>query len=224
MIIRWKILEDPKVVAQEACRRMLAAAKQAIATQGYFRVVLAGGKTPLQAYQLLSNTSSQWQHWHVYFGDERCLPENDNERNSTMVTQALLKHVPIPANQIHTIPAHLGATEAAHQYTPMIAEAVPFDLVLLGVGEDGHTASLFPDHQYPEGAWVHAVFDAPKPPPERVSLSVEALCDSHAILALVTGLNKQEVVKKWRLGEPLPITQIRSKVGVDVLIDHDAHG
>jgi 6-phosphogluconolactonase len=96
--------------------------------------------------------------------------------------------------------------------------------VLLGIGEDGHVASLFPGQVPPPGELVHAIFNSPKPPPERVSLSVEALCNTRDLLILVTGEEKREAVAAWRRGEVLPVAQICQQVpvGAKVLIDRAA--
>ena len=221
--LRWHLLEDAEAVAREASRRILNAAALAIAERGCFRIVLAGGRTPEQAYRLLAAADSDWARWEIYYGDERCLPENSPERNSLMVSRVWLDHVPIPADQVHPIPAQLGPVEAARRYAAQVAAALPFDLVLLGLGEDGHTASLFPDQPHPGNDLVQAVFAAPKPPPERVSLSVHALSNTHELLVLVTGAGKRAAVAAWRRGARLPIGQLHPVAGIDVLIDRLAH-
>jgi 6-phosphogluconolactonase len=217
--IHWQLLDDAKAVADDAFRRILSGCEQALSKKGFFSIVLAGGGTPKQTYQLLKNAETDWARWHIYYGDERCLPKDDAERNSVMAERAWLQHVGIPSAQIHPIPAELGGLNAARDYTPLVKAALPFDMVLLGIGEDGHTASLFPKHEYSTEELVHAVFNAPKPPPERVSLSVEALCNCHELLFLVTGAEKREAVAAWRRGEKLPVAQIRPAGRATVLID-----
>ncbi|OQW93072.1 MAG: 6-phosphogluconolactonase [Beggiatoa sp. IS2] len=219
----WHILESATAVAREACHLIIATAHQAIAERGCFRMVLAGGSTPCQTYQLLQQTQTDWQHWFIYYGDERCLPVNDRERNSVMATEAWLGHVAVKSEQIYPIPAELGAIEASKRYAQIISTAMPFDLVLLGMGEDGHTASLFPDHSHTTTELVHPVFNAPKPPPERVSLSVQALSQTRKLLFLVTGKSKQAPVLAWRKGENLPVSQIICPHG-EVLLDQDSGG
>ncbi|OQW95929.1 MAG: 6-phosphogluconolactonase [Beggiatoa sp. IS2] len=216
---RWHLLENPEAVAQEARQRIVTAAHRAITERGHFRIVLAGGQTPEQTYRLLRHASSDWAHWYVYYGDERCVPEDAPERNSVMAASAWLNHVAIPKEHIFPIPAHLGAAGATARYADVISTVLPFDMVLLGLGEDGHTASLFPGHAHPSGEWVHAVYAAPKPPPERVSLSVTAFSNTRQLLFLVTGVNKRAAVTAWRRGECLPAAQVCPQVGVDVLLD-----
>jgi 6-phosphogluconolactonase len=220
----WHVLEDAEAVAQEAARRALAAAEQAIDRRGRFRIVLAGGSTPERAYRLLAGAQADWGRWQVYFGDERCLPADHPQRNSVMAARAWLSFVPIPAVEIHSIPAQLGAEPAALAYRAVVEQALPFDLVLLGMGEDGHTASLFPGHDHSAGEWVQAVHHAPKPPPDRVSLGRAALSAADRVCFLVTGSGKREAVRRWRAGEPLPVAQVRGRSRTDVLIDRAAFG
>lgn len=222
--ILWQLLDDAEAVAHEASQRILINYKQAIDKKGYFNIVIAGGRTPEQTFRLLKEADCDWARWHIYYGDERCLPEDDAERNSVMASRAWLALVPIPSGQIHPIPAHLGAETAASRYTNIVKEALPFDIVLLGMGEDGHTASLFPGHCHPEDELVHAIFNAPKPPPERVSLGVAALSNTGELLFLVTGAGKQDAVDQWRRGVNLPVAQIRPAAGARVLIDRAAYG
>jgi 6-phosphogluconolactonase len=221
--VRWQVLPDTAAVAQAAAQYVLTAAATAIAASGRFRIVLAGGRTPAQTYRLLATAPAHWPAWEIYFGDERCLPLSHPERNSTLAQTLWLAHVAIPSAQIHPIPAEWGPELAAARYAVVIERALPFDLVLLGLGEDGHTASLFPGHPYPDGDWVHAVRDAPKPPPGRVSLSARALGQARGVLVLACGAEKREAVRRWRAGDELPIARIRGINGLDVLLDAPAH-
>jgi 6-phosphogluconolactonase len=224
--VTWIIKETADDVALLACESIVSAAQQAIENTGTFRVVLAGGTTPKKIYALLARESCDWQHWHIYLGDERCLPVDDPERNSKMIHDTFLTHIKIPEENIHFIPAELGAKKAALPYVSVIDSAFPFDMVLLGMGEDGHTASLFPAHMQnrvhnPEEL-VHAVFNAPKPPSERVSLSVRSLSECKHLFIIVTGLTKQDSVIRWREGENLPIAQIGSIENTNILLDRAA--
>jgi len=219
---RWHVLDNPDAVAAQAARRILQAASRAITERGLFRIVLAGGRTPQAAYRLLVDADTDWSRWEFYFGDERCLPVDDAERNSLMAARALLDSVAVPAAHVHPIPAERGAEAAATEYQRVVRAALPFDLVLLGMGEDGHTASLFPGQQHPADQLVHAVHDAPKPPPDRVSLSASALSEAREALILVTGAGKRAAILGWRAGERLPIAAIGGPAQVDVLLDKEA--
>ena len=217
--LSWNQLNTAEEVARTACQRILKIARSAIAARGRFRIVLAGGTTPGRTYQLLAEAEADWFHWHLYFGDERCLHPTDSERNSWMVEQAWTGQVGIPLLQIHPIQAELGPELGAANYSQLINSTLPFDLVLLGMGEDGHTASLFPGHKHPADSPVVAVYDAPKPPPERVSLSATTLGNCRHLLYLITGASKEQAVAAWRKGEVLPINQIRPMGSSEVLID-----
>jgi 6-phosphogluconolactonase len=218
-VTRWHSLRDPDVLATEVARAVLALADEAISRHGVFRIVLAGGKTPAMAYRQLVSASTSWPAWQVYFGDERCLPRDHPERNDVMAARHWLDRVDIPQENVHRIPAELGAEIAASEYAQTVRPALPFDLVLLGMGEDGHTASLFPGDDLTVPGLALAVHDAPKPPPERVSLSLVALNHCSNMIVMVSGRNKQGAVQRWRQGDPLPVAAVHADQGVDVYLD-----
>jgi len=220
---RWHTLETADQVALAAYEQILKSAEQAIADHGTFKLVLAGGSTPEKVYRLLAHADADWSKWYIYYGDERCLPADHADRNSLMATSAFLEKVAIPDAQILTIPAELGPEPAAKKYQQIVASALPFDMVLLGMGEDGHTASLFPGHQHQEEELAHAVYNSPKPPPERVSISAKALSNTQQLIFLITGANKQEAVKNWRSGQDLPVATIAPENPIDIYIDKDAY-
>lgn len=222
--ISIEALDSAAAVAAEAARRILAAAQGAIDARGRFQLVLAGGRTPLAAYTLLADRSADWERWHIFLGDERCLPANDPERNSVAVSRVFLDRVPIPRSNLHLIEAELGAEAAAAAYEAEIGPLLPFDLVLLGMGEDGHTASLFPGHGIPTGPLVIPVHGAPKPPPERVSLTPRALAATENLLILVTGSGKRAALDAWGRGEDLPVVRVAAMGAAAVLADADASG
>lgn len=221
---KWTILENAEAIARVARDRILSAAREAIAKRGRFSIVLAGGSTPAKTYELLANEQSDWQRWHIYFGDERCLPRDHPDRNSRMAAHALLEKVAIPSSQIHPIPAELGPETAAQNYSNTVEGALPFDLVLLGLGEDGHTASLFPGQHYPKKLVALPVHNAPKPPSERVSLSTQTLSNCRQLIFLVSGKNKRSAVSRWHSGSDLPVGEISAPTSAEVLIDFEAFG
>lgn len=200
----WQTEVDAAAVADVACRLIGIAARDAIAERGRFRLVLAGGSTPMATYQRLAASDQNWKRWILYYGDERCVPPDDPQRNSraviaTGLAEKVGKHFPIPAE--------LGAKTAATEYRARIKPAMPFDMVLLGMGEDGHTASLFPGHDWPDKT-VFAVKNSPKPPAERVTLGVKALQNCRSMLILVTGEHKARAVQQWRAGADLPVARV----------------
>ncbi|MGZ8911346.1 MAG: 6-phosphogluconolactonase [Methylococcaceae bacterium] len=221
--IRWHVLNTADEVATAVYQQILEAAELAIAQNGKFKLVLAGGATPEKVYRLLSKADADWGKWFIYYGDERCLPVDHADRNSLMATTALLEKVAIPEAHIFPIYAELGPEQGAEHYQKVVADALPFDMALLGMGEDGHTASLFPGHVHNADELAHAVYNSPKPPPERVSISAKALSKSSQVIFLVTGKNKQEAVQNWRSGQDLPVATIISENPVDVYIDSDAY-
>lgn len=219
---RWHRYGDAATLEHAAVTTIMRAAEQAIKARAAFHIVLAGGTTPRRVYEALRHIPTDWSAWHVYFGDERCLPQDHPERNSRMAASAWLEHVGIPSEQIHIIPAELGAQLAAASYVATLDTVVDFDLVLLGLGEDGHTASLFPGHDAgtaPNAPAALAVTDAPKPPPQRVSLSARRLSAAHQVMFLVAGNGKLEAVKDWQSGLAIPAAQITPECGVDIYIE-----
>lgn len=215
---------DNQALAEAATGAILDFAQQAIRQTGKFKIVLAGGSTPQLIYQMLSQSQADWQNWWIFWGDERCLPVDDAERNSLMAMQTWLEKVAIPAAQIFPMPAEQGAAVGAADYQAIIGQYLPFDMVLLGMGEDGHTASLFPGHPHNENESVHAVYNSPKPPSDRVSLSAKVLSDAGQVLFLISGAGKQEAFKLWQQGSDLPVAQIKPKNGVKIYADYPALG
>ncbi len=224
MPVRWQVYPDAAALAADATARLLAAARGAIAARAVFHLVLSGGRTPLDVYARLATADAAWPQWRIYFGDERCLPAGDAGRNDRAARRAWLDRVPIPAANIHPIPAELGPERAAAAYAGTLHAVSMFDLVLLGLGEDGHTASLFPGRAWGEADNDHevlAVRAAPKPPPERVTLSAARLSRSRQVLFLVTGADKRAAVAAWKAGADIPARAIGGDVQVmlDVAAD-----
>lgn len=219
---RWHVIADHSALQQAALNTILASAARAIQQRRQFHLVLSGGETPRAIYQQLRAAHTDWTAWHIYFSDERCLPADDLSRNSRMAGAAWLDHVPIPATQLHAIPGELGANRAAGEYAATLQMVGMFDLALLGLGEDGHTASLFPAHEWGiavDSPDTLAVFDAPKPPPQRVSLSAVRLSRSRQVLFLVSGESKHRAVTEWRAGKNIPARAVMPATGVDILVE-----
>ena len=186
-------------------------ANNSIKEKGFFSIVLCGGGTPKNIYSMLKQMDTDWTKWNIFFGDERCLPINDKDRNSFMAKEAFLDHVAIPTDQIFYMDAELGNIRAAKNYNKLLLDKGDFDLVLLGFGEDGHTASLFPGHNFTNDEDTIAVSNAPKPPSERVSLTPKRLSRANVVLFLITGTNKQTALNRWRDENDLPPSLIKPK-------------
>ncbi len=219
---RWHTYPTSTSLEYAAAQTIFNTAQEAISNRGDFHIVLAGGTTPRRVYELLCTHVTDWRKWHIYFGDERCLPADHADRNSIMAALAWLDHVSIPQEQIHIIPAELGAEMAANRYNQTLSHVDQFDLVILGLGEDGHTASLFPNHDWgttPEAPASFGVHDAPKPPPERVTLSAHRLSQTRQLIFLVTGASKQQAVNDWRNEKEIPAAAISPVSGADIFLE-----
>ncbi len=202
---RW--VADGQAAAELALSWLQEKAAEAIRLRGRFVLALAGGSTPKLLYQLLAETDQDWCRWYLIYGDERCLAKGHVDRNSTMIEQCWLNKVAFPPAN-HYLPAmELGADAAALDYAEAIAPLLPIDVALLGMGEDGHTASLFPGHTHPPQRVV-PVHHAPKPPDDRISLSYQTLTQAASICLLVTGKGKEQTVMAWMQGVDFPIANI----------------
>jgi len=197
---------DGEAVAASAAAIFDDAIAVALAQRGVAHIALAGGTTPERAYELVAPAG--WEGVELWFGDERCVPPDDPESNYLMVAHKLLRHA--PGAVVHRIEGELGAESAAGAYEAKLRERVAaagsmpcLDLVLLGIGEDGHTASLFPGDPVLDahGVACVAVHNAPKPPPDRVSLSLELLREARICVLLAVGAGKAGPLAR-ALGEP----------------------
>ena len=209
----WVVFDTAEEVAEILVKKILVLAQQAIEEKGFFSLVTAGGTTPQKCYELLSHQSADWSNWHIYIGDERALPADDKDRNSVALTQAWLFFDKIPTQNIHFMATELGVELAAEAYQQLLQSVDTFDMVLLGMGEDGHTASLFPGHEYPSNQSVVIEQHSPKPPAQRVSLSYKRLSQAKVVYKLITGQNKRDAVKHWlnHSGQGLPIAQVEGE-------------
>ena len=189
-----RVAADPEGVARLAAGTVTGALREGVRT-----LVLTGGTTPRRLYQLLAGADVEWGRVSLLFGDERCVPPGDPESNYRLARETLLSSVDPGA--VLRIPGELGAEEAAAIYDAAVGRLQPLDLVLLGMGEDGHCASLFPGHPGLEApGWATAVHGAPKPPPDRVSLTLGCLRNARRVIFLVTGAGKADAFRKAQAG------------------------
>ena len=200
-----------------AAQFIIERAKIAIREKGSFSLVLSGGTTPVNVYKLLANEQVDFEKWHIYFGDERCFPLNHLERNSNVAESTWLSKVNILKSNIFIIPAELGNTEGALAYEKILDKNKPFDLVILGLGDDGHIASLFPTHQWDNSKQVISVSNAPKSPSDRISLTPSRLSNTEEVLFLISGKNKVNAFKQWKDGFDLPANLISAKNKISIL-------
>jgi 6-phosphogluconolactonase len=210
----FTVLESAEEVAAAAATEIAQAIHSGART-----LVLAGGTTPLRCYELLADMDVRWGRVTVLFGDERCVPPDHPDSNYRMVRETLLSRV-APAS-VHRMAGELGPTAAARDYERVVSFLVPLDVVLLGVGEDGHTASLFPGHPALKSeGWTTYIRNAPKPPPQRVTLTLAALRGARRVIILATGAGKADAVARAKRHE-VPSGMI---AGARWLIDRAAAG
>lgn len=233
-----EVLDDASAVASKAAELLAADLMSAVAENGSATWVAAGGSTPTKAYEILAARPGTipWSNTRIVIGDERCVPPDNEQSNWHNLNAELLALVPIPAANRLRPPAELGAEIAAQQYSLTLrtldttSEGVPrFDHVWLGMGEDGHTLSLFPGHPGLEsGALVAPIHNSPKPPPDRITFTFATLQATKRCLILATGDGKREAVARAHIGDlSLPVARAAltvERAGGDVvwLLDRDA--
>jgi 6-phosphogluconolactonase len=230
-----EVLADAAAVAQRAAQVVVDAARSALADEGSFSLALSGGSTPLSAYRLLSQPPlfdhADWERTHLWWSDERCVPLDDPHSNGGQALAALGPAA--DAAQVHLVETEQGPDEAATRYEAMLQRVMggrALDLVLLGLGPDGHTASLFPGTAAVEvtGRSVVAV-EAPRhlsPQVPRVSFTFETINRARLVVVLVTGEGKAPVLRRLRGAtgaRELPVARIRDD-DVLWLVDRAAAG
>ena len=210
------IYPDINTLSHEAAQYIVRVAQESIVTHGRFTLALSGGNTPKKLYGLLASepyvSQIDWNLVEIFWSDERCVPPDSPDSNYHMAQEVLLSKVPIPANQIHRTPADEADRDAASEaYAQEMrnvfgTNGVPkFDLIQLGMGPEGHTASLFP-HQaslHEQQRLVMPV-SVPKPPPARLTFTPPLLNAAAHILFLVTGPDKEEAVQAVLEGDHQP--------------------
>jgi 6-phosphogluconolactonase len=209
-----EVYPDFESLSQAAAALFADRAQLAVAARGRFSVALSGGNTPRRTYELLSlaphRDAVAWDRVHVFWGDERCVSLNDPLSNAHMAREALLQHVPIRPEQIHPLACRAAPEEAAKEYENLLrkffAGSRPnFDLVLLGLGENGHTASLFPGTQVLEEQerWTAAVYVAEQDL-YRVTLTAPVINAATMVAFLVSGASKAKVLHEVLHGRREP--------------------
>jgi 6-phosphogluconolactonase len=227
------VADDSEALASRVARFIAARVSN---PSGHFNLSLSGGSTPKRAYELLvdSGASLDWQKVHLFWGDERFVPPDNRDSNFRMARESLIDHVPIPAAQVHPIPTGCGSPqEAADLYEATLqsfygSETLDpkrplFDVTLLGLGEDGHTASLFPGTKALDerGAWVTSIIGV-KPEP-RISLTYPALESSGVILFIVSGEKKREILARVLANDmTLPAARLAARGSVRFFADRAA--
>ena len=210
-----QVFPDAAAIAQAAADHIVQAARREIDAKGTFSLALSGGSTPKMLYKMLAEPPYvkriEWDKVHLYFGDERGVPPEHKDSNFKMASEALLDVAPIPPGNIHRMKGELPAEEAAKEYGLMLKQTFSdggIDLVLLGMGDDGHTASIFP-HTVAVKEQEHRVIgyfaeNSSTGKSWRITMTAPFLNRSKEILILLAGKNKAERVKEVLEGERDP--------------------
>lgn len=232
-----RVCNDLEALSLAAAELFATEARHAVTARGRFTVALAGGSTPRRTYEILANESFRdlvpWQNTHIFWGDERCVPDGDIRNNAQMARQALLNHVPIPQNHVHPMACNRSPQEAAVEYEALLrgffaTDRPQFDLVLLGLGENGHTASLFPGTSVldEQQHWVASVY-VTEEGVHRLTLTAAAINQAALVVFLVSGASKapilRNVLKEAQEPGNIPARLIKpANGGLLWLVDRDA--
>lgn len=204
-IVDLIVVDDATDLAEQIARRLELTVTAAHAAGTEPHVVLTGGTIATAAYEQISADAVDWTRVDWWWGDERYVPEGHPERNDRQAREAFLDRVGVPADRVHPMPAHGcsdSMAQAADDYAAQLPDG-PFDLVLLGVGPDGHIASLFPgfDQLDERRRTCVEVFGSPKPPPERITLTYPRLNNSREVWLVVSGEGKADAVARALSGQ-----------------------
>ncbi|MHB1537372.1 MAG: 6-phosphogluconolactonase [Solirubrobacteraceae bacterium] len=203
---RLTTLADAGAVATRAAEEIARLLQRALQRRGVAHLALSGGTTPRRTYQLLAQEAVLQQHVHLWFADERCVPPDDQDSNHLLAEQTLLRPARVPAERVHRMLGELGPHAGAARYAQELlhvvrvqedADVPQLDVVVLGVGPDGHVASLFPGAltlRAPHDAVCLGVTDSPKPPPQRITLSLPMLHAARRCVLLATGPGKADAI------------------------------
>ncbi len=220
---QWHSYSSFEQTSEAAANYLEQLINQSLQARGVCHVILPGGNTPILTFQYLAKKPLRWANIHWYPGDERCCPVGDPARNDVMLEKNLWSLLPaesVSETNIHTIPAELGAEEAAEVYTKLVYGISCFDIAVLGMGEDGHTASLFPGNSaLADKRKIVPVFNSPKAPPERVTFGLETLQATRHKVVLASGKSKSVIIARIKKGDPLPVNCLGA---IEWYVDQDA--
>jgi 6-phosphogluconolactonase len=197
------IVTETEVLGGVFAGRVAALARAAIATRGRAAIALTGGSVAAACYPELARAHVAWSRVALYWGDERAVPPDDPESNYRLAREHLIDRLPEPPGAIHRMEAERGDLDpAARAYdrdlTTSLGVPPRLDVVILGLGPDGHVCSLFPGGPglRPDGRWAIAIEDAPKPPPRRLTLTLSTLTEAHHLVVVAFGEAKQEAMRQ----------------------------
>jgi len=225
--MKIKVLADADAVAREAAKLIAADAREAVTARGRFVMAVSGGHTPWQMLRLLANEDVPWEKLHVAQVDERVAPAGDPDRNLTHLRESLLEHAPLRSEQIHAMPVEASDLEAAAKHYALTLEEIAgsppvLDLAHLGLGPDGHTASLVPGDPVLNVTDSDVALTGIYQQRRRMTLTYPMLNRSRSILWLVTGSDKVAALQRLRDGDvSIPAGRIQRDQAV-VLADRAA--
>ena len=248
--MKLHIFPSPQQLSQAAAAHVAQLSSEAIAARGRFIVALSGGSLPKLLCPALVGQAIDWSAWHVFWADERCVPLTHPDSNYILAQQYLFDHVSIPPAQIRAPDTSIDPAQTAAAYQNTLAQMfaaqppIPlpddpllfqpsnlpplpqFDLILLGLGEDGHTASLFPAHPLLKETerWVAPIFDSPKPPPQRITLTLPVLNNARQVAFVTAGASKADILPQvFEAGSALPAHLVQPASGkLDWFVDEAA--
>jgi 6-phosphogluconolactonase len=196
--VEIEVVPDERDAARRVAERLAQQARRGGS------VVLTGGSTPRLAYVLAGELAPDWSRVELWWGDERCVPPDDDRSNFRMANESLLGRLERPPGAVHRMRGELGRGEGAHEYARELAGAGTFDLVLLGLGPDGHVASLFPGKPTLDETQRAAIGAEAglEPFVDRITLTLPRLCATRELLFLVAGEDKADAVARALAGEP----------------------
>jgi 6-phosphogluconolactonase len=220
-----RIFEDPGALALAVAEGIVEIATDSVARRGRFRIGLSGGSTPARLYETLAGASFSgrvdWSRAVVLFADERAVPPGDPASNFGVARERLLDRVGVPPGNIHRLRAEAEDLEqAAMEYEPLLCE--PIDLLLLGMGPDGHTASIFPGSPalHEQRRRVMVVTDSPRPPARRLTITPRVIREARRVAVLVAGEDKANAVAQALEGDVDPVRlPARLLIGRDWYLD-----
>ncbi len=215
--------ETKQELAQSLANYIASLIKINIQEKDECHLVLSGGNTPKQCFSLLAEKQGiDWRKVFFYLTDERHYPVDHPDRNDFMVDQVLWSKLPLSENNIKRIHTEKGVEQAAQDYHQLLKSAPMMDIVILGIGEDGHTASLFPDNIALKNIHLAVpVYHSPKAPDERVSMGMLTIQGAKKRIVLVSGSGKNDILQKIQQGKSFPVTQVGT---CEWFIDKDAIG
>ena len=228
-----QVYPDLEALSWAAAKVLVEMIYEAVGRRGQCGLALSGGRTPRRLYELLGSDYAKeipWDRVHLFWSDERCVPPDHPDSNYRLAHEALIAYAPISSKNVHRVPAELGPRRAAEVYEQILRAFGPLDIALLGVGADGHVASLFPGHPALEERerWVRAIPEPlGSPAHPRVTLTLPALNAAESTFFLAAGAEKRAIIRAiledLEAAEHYPAARIRPRARAIWYLDREAY-